>query len=251
MLTVVDGLLLWLVLYFQPFYFEAIKGSSPIKAGISLFPQTFTVAPAAMITGVTIAITGRYRWATWSGWFLTTLGMGLLIYLKESTSTVAWIFLGLVGGVGTGLLFAAMALAVQASSTNKTMSYAVILFAFFRAFGQTVGVAIGGVVFQNEMKKKLLGFPLLASRAVEYSKDASSLVEILKTMPAGLEKTQLLSAYMSALRTIYIVCTALAAVGLFFSLFTEGLPLDRALDSEQSFQHKEKNTDAEQAKVES
>jgi hypothetical protein len=45
-------------------------------AGVSLFPQTFTVAPASVVTGVVAAVTGQYRWATWSGWFLTTLGMG-------------------------------------------------------------------------------------------------------------------------------------------------------------------------------
>jgi MFS family permease len=238
-------MLLWLILYFQPFYFEAVKGYSPILAGVSLFPQTFTVAPASIIAGIVIAVTGRYRWATWSGWFLTTLGMGLLILFKENTSTVAWVFLSLVGGVGTGLLFSAMALAVQASSTNKTMSYAVILFAFFRAFGQTIGVAVGGVVFQNVMKKKLLGFELLAPHADEYSRDASSLVEIIKQMPPSLEKTQLLSSYMDALRAIYIVATALAAVALIFSLWTEGLPLDRALESDQGFKHQEKKKDVE------
>ena len=48
--------------------------------------------------------------------------MGLLIYLKVDTSTPAWIFLNLVSGVGTGVLFSAMAIAVQASSSNEDVS---------------------------------------------------------------------------------------------------------------------------------
>jgi hypothetical protein len=43
-------------------------------------------------------------------------------------------------------------------------------------FGQTVGVAIGGTIFQSHMKNNLLPYPLLADMASEYSKDASGLV---------------------------------------------------------------------------
>jgi MFS family permease len=171
--------------------------------------------------------------------------MGLLIYLDIGTSTVAWIFLNIVGGIGTGILFAAMALAVQASSPPKIQSYAVIMFAFFRAFGQTAGVAIGGVVFQNVLKKKLLTYPSLADKASEYAKDSSSLVEVIKAMPAGQDKQFLLESYMHALRGIFIMCTALAAVAMFASFLAKALPLDRALETDQGFQHKEKKSDEE------
>lgn len=238
-------MLVWLLLYFQPFYFEAIKGQSPILAGISLFPQTFTVAPTSVAAGIIIATTGHYRWATWSGWVLTVLGSCLLIFLQEETSTAAWVCISLVGGVGVGLLFCALPLAVQASSTNKTMTSAVILFGFFRSLGQSAGVAVGGVVFQNGIKKELRRYPLLAPHADEYSRDASSLVDIIKAMPVGLEKNQLLYSYMRALRAIYIVCTALAIVALVLSFRTEQLPLNRALETEQGFKPKEKKSDEE------
>lgn len=238
-------MLLWCVLYYQPFYFEAIKNYSPIKTGVALFPQTFTVAPASIAMGIIAAVTGRYRWGTWAGWSLTTLGFGLLIYLDLNTSAPAWILISVVGGVGTGLLFASMALAVQASSTNKTMSDAVILFAFFRAVGQTLGVAIGGVVFQNVMKRKLLTYPSLAAKAEEYVRDSSSLVEIIKGMPASDDKTFLLTSYMDGLRGIFIFCTALAGVALVASFWTEGLPLDRPLESDQGFIHQERKSDEE------
>jgi hypothetical protein len=40
----------------MPFYYEAVKGFSPILAGVSLFPQTFTVAPASVVTGIIAAM---------------------------------------------------------------------------------------------------------------------------------------------------------------------------------------------------
>lgn len=98
--TVFHGMILWCILYYLPLYYETVKGQTPILAGISLFPETFTVAPTAVVTGILITKTGRYRWAIWAGWFLTTLGSGLLCYLKVDTSTIAWIFLNLVRGWG-------------------------------------------------------------------------------------------------------------------------------------------------------
>jgi hypothetical protein len=206
------------------------------------------------VTGVIAAITGKYRPGVWLGWGLTTFGMGLLIYLNLDTSTPAWIFLNLVAGLGTGILFAAMALAVQASSTNKNITYAVILFAFFRALGQTVGVAIGGVVFQNVMQKKLLTYPSLAPKAAEYARDSSSLVDIIKAMPPGPDKQALLESYMTGLHGIFYMLTALAAVAFVASFWTKALPLDRALETDQGFQHQERKSDEEkpaEAKVES
>jgi hypothetical protein len=160
-----------------------------------------------------IAVTGKYRNLTWFGWAMTTFGMGLLVLLKVGTSTPAWIFLNLVSGVGTGVLFSAMAIAVQASASDEDTAHAVTMFAFFRAVGQTLGVAVGGVIFQNRMLKELMKYPLLAANAREWSQDASGLVEIIKTMPAGLAKQQLKTAYVDSLKYIWIVLCVFAGVG--------------------------------------
>jgi len=231
--TTVHGMILWCILYYLPLYYETVKGETPILSGVSLFPETFTVAPAAMVTGILITKTGRYRWAIWGGWFLTTFGSGLLCLLKADTPTVAWVFLNLISGLGLGILFPSMAFSIQAATTNKDLAFAVALFSFFRAFGQAIGVAIGGTIFQNEMKKKLLTHPLLAPKAGEYSADASSLVQIVKTMAAGEEKTQLIQSYSDALQIVWAVMTGLAFLGLLSSLLIKGLDLDRALETEQ------------------
>jgi hypothetical protein len=243
--TTVHGIILWAILYFMPLYFEAVKGYGAILAGVSMFPWTFTVAPGSIATGIAIAVTGKYRWANWVGWFFTTFGMGLLILLKPDTSTAAWVFLNLVGGIGTGMLFPAMALAVQASATVKDQAYAANMFSFFRAFGQTLGVAIGGVIFQNQMRKKMLTFPLLADLADEYSKDAAGLVQIIKSMPAGPMKEQLRESYTDALKYIWIVMLALSAVSLLATLFIDEFDLNTEMDTERGFKDKDKVKDVE------
>ncbi|OQE31348.1 hypothetical protein PENSTE_c001G07313 [Penicillium steckii] len=169
----VVGLLVWCCLYFLPLYYEAVKGFKPIMSGIALFPETFTVAPSGVIVGLLISRTGRYYWAVCTGWCLSTVGMGLLCLLKANTGTVTWIFLNLVPGVGIGMVLPSVALAVQASATSENLAIAVATSTSFRGFGQSIGVAIGGVIFQNQMKSNLQHYPGLQSLADKYSGDAA------------------------------------------------------------------------------
>lgn len=243
--TFIHGVVLWSLLYYEPIYFEGVKGYSPILTGVALFPETFTVAPASIVVGITVAVTGRYRWALWIGWVLTVLGSGLLYLQDVHTATVAWVFINLVAGLGTGMLFAGMGIAIPASALPKDMAHAVAFFSFFRAFGQGVGVAVGGVIFQNEIKKKLLGYPILAPNASEYSQDAAGLVQVIKEMADGLAKTSLLQAYADSLKIIWVVMCGLAATALVTNFAVKAYTLEVAIETEQGFRGKDKVVDPE------
>lgn len=243
--TVLHGMVLWSLLYYLPLYYEAVKGFSPIISGVALFPETFTVAPASIIVGILITVTGRYRWAIWAGWVLTVLGTGVLYLLDVDTSTVSWIFINLVGGLGMGMLFPSMAFAIQASQTNEDLAFAIAMFSFFRAFGQAIGVAVGGTIFQNQMRSKLLTYPTLASRAGEYSKDASSLVQIIKSMQDDAMKQNLRHAYADSLKVVWATMCGLSAVGLILSLGTKGLDMNKPLETEQYFLDERRTADEE------
>lgn len=236
------------VLYYLPFYFEVAKDMSPTMAGVGLFPQTFTVAPTSVIVGVVIAKTGKYRWSVWSGWVLTTTGMGLMVLLTRNTSTVEWIFLNLVSGTGIGMLYSGMSFSIQAAASNADLPFAAAMFSFFRAFGQMLGVAIGGVIFQNEMTKKLQVYPELAPMAKTYSSDASAMVQIIKNMSASedLAKTHLIQAYVDSLRVLWIVMCTFAGLSLILSiLWVKEHSLERELETDQGFRHDVKLTDSE------
>ncbi|KAL8872187.1 MAG: hypothetical protein Q9174_002140 [Haloplaca sp. 1 TL-2023] len=243
--TVIHGMILWSLLYYLPLYYEAVKGFSPVISGVALFPETFTVAPTTVVVGVLITLTGRYRWAIWAGWVLTVVGTGLLYLLDVDTPTVKWVFLNLVGGLGMGMLFPSMAFAIQASQTSQDLAFAVAMFSFFRAFGQAIGVAVGGTVFQNQMKTKLLAYPALASRADEYSRDASALVQVIKAMESGPIKENLKHAYADSLKIVWATMCGLAAVGLILSLGTKGLDMNKPLETEQGFLEEKKRRDEE------
>jgi hypothetical protein len=121
----------------------------------------------------------------------------------------------------------------------------VAFFSFFRAFGQGVGVAVGGTIFQNQIKKKLKGYPLLAPLAAEYSKDAAGLVQVIKAMEKGTARSQLVDAYADSLKVVWATICGLAAVALVSSLFVKGYSLEVELETEQGFKHHGKVLDVE------
>lgn len=215
--------------------------------GISTNPCS-TVAPASIAVGIAVSITGRFRWALWSGWALTLIGMGLMVLLDVHTSTVGWVFICLVGGLGTGILFPAMAFSIQAAASDEDTAYAVSLYSFFRAFGQAFGVAIGGVIFQNALRSKLQGVPGLSELAGEYSKDSVAMVQLIKAMPVGAPgREDLMESYAEALKVVWMAMIGFAAAGLVTSFLTEGLSLDRELNTEHGLKEK-KVADLEKVK---
>lgn len=233
-----SGLLVWCIVYYMPLYFQAVKEYSPVLTGVCIFPQTFTVAPAGAIAGIAITKTGKYRWAIWSGWALATLGLGLLCILEVGTSVPGWIFLNLVSGIGLGFLFPSMASAIQATTAPEHIPMALAMFSFFRSLGQAVGVAIGGVIFQNRMTVNLLNYPNLAPNATAYGADAAGLVDIIKSMPSGQNKHDLQQAFVDSLRIVWAVCCALAGFGLLLSLLNQSYSIDQELDSSQGIVEK-------------
>jgi MFS family permease len=243
--SVLQGFILWCALYYLPLYYEAVKEYSPILSGVALFPETFTVAPSGMVVGILITLTGRYRWAVWLGWVFSTVGLGLMCLIKVHTSVLGWVFLNIVPGLGLGILFPSLGYAVQASSEPENLAIAVAMFSFFRALGQAIGVAVGGVVFQNRMFSNLMKYSALAPMAGAYSKDAAGLVQVIKAMADGVDKANLKEAYTDSLRTVWVVCCGVSGVALLISLLTEHYDLDRALESNQGLRDEDDSVRSE------
>ena len=247
-LTFIHGIILWSILYYMPLFFEGAQDFTPILAGVSALPQSLTVVPCAMVVGVVAAKTAHYRWALWVGWTLTTLGSGLLYLLSPTTSIPAWIFLMLVSGIGIGLLFPAMALAIQASAPPKDIAIAAAMFTFFRCFGQTIGVAIGGVVFQNRMAANLASDPTLSGSATSYSLDVVALIRRINAMSnADPQKIILRTALAHSIRPIWALMCGLAGLALFTTIFIKHYDLNQALTTEQGFDGQEKKKVVEAA----
>ncbi|SLM39431.1 Major facilitator superfamily domain, general substrate transporter [Lasallia pustulata] len=217
----------------------AVKAYSPVIVGVVVFPETFTIAPASILVGVAVSISGRFRWAIWSGWSLTVLGIGLLYLLGPETSVPAFVFLNLIPGLGMGLLFSSMNLATQAAATEKHVGFAAAMYIFMRSLGQGIGVAVGGVVFQSQFVVELRAYPGLARNATALAQDASGLVQVIKAMPEGApERISIVNAYADALKVVWAVMAGLAFVAFVLSFGTKGLSLSAEMETKQGLKER-------------
>ncbi|CAG7958899.1 unnamed protein product [Penicillium olsonii] len=229
----VVGLVVWCILYFLPIYYEAVKGFKPIMAGVALFPETFTLAPSAVVVGLLISRLGDYYWAMCIGWIVSTIGTGLMYFLSADASTATWVCVNLIPGVGVGMVLPAVPLAVQAAATPQNLAIAVAMSTFFRGFGQSIGVAIGGVIFQNRMKSNLLGYAELRPNADKFSGEAASAVQMIREMADSPMKDHLREAYADSLKVVWAFCCGICGLIFVVSLFAKSYSLNRVMTTQK------------------
>ena len=223
------------LLYYLSLFFESVKEKSPTVTGLVGLPISGTFIPASIIAGLIATRTGHFRWAVWLGWIISTLGFGLLVMLDTTTSVgTSSVFL-LVTGLGLGLLLSSLNFTTQAIARTEDTAYAAAMYAFMRSFGITLGVAIGGTVFQNVMRRKLqsLGLPQ------EIAFDAEGYLATLGTLPAdSVFKQGILKAYTSGCRGVFVALTAISGFGLVLSFFIKHFSLDQKLESKHVLRKK-------------
>lgn len=212
--------------YYLPLYFQAVLGASPLLSGVYLMPFAVALSLVSGATGVFIKKTGKYLPPIIFGLVIMTLGWGLFIDLPStsknadgSNSKSAWakiILYQIVAGIGVGPNFQSPLIALQTRVKPRDIATATATFGFVRNLSTSIGVVIGGVVFQNQMQKKYatLVASLGASTASMLSGgSAGANVGVVVALPAAQQVVARLAFYQS-LRTMWIVFIAFCALGL-------------------------------------
>ncbi|KAL8716609.1 MAG: hypothetical protein Q9181_008407, partial [Wetmoreana brouardii] len=83
--AMLQGLTLYMALYYISFYFSATHFFGPIRTGLSIFPATTLMLPGSAIVSALIARTAKFRWAIWAGFTISTVSTGLFILWDEQT----------------------------------------------------------------------------------------------------------------------------------------------------------------------
>lgn len=119
-----------------------VRGASSTDAGKDLLPAVCLLIPGSIVVSVITSRLGRFRWAIWGGWAVTTLACGLLLLFDvHANKTVIYIILA-VFGIGTGMVLTSVNVGIQAISRPENCSMAASMYGFFRSLGMPVGVAV-------------------------------------------------------------------------------------------------------------
>ncbi|KAI9641746.1 hypothetical protein NHQ30_009602 [Ciborinia camelliae] len=173
--------------------------------GVSILPETLTIFSFAKIIGILAAKTCR---------------------LDIGTPVVSWGFLVLGSGVGMGLLCAAMNLVIQASIPAEYAATAARLLTLFRAFGQTVGVAI-----QSTLTVPAAQFEYTLETEAASAEALISLINALPTDTLEVVDFKIVSA--KYIKTIWVVICEFAVAGMIANCLVKGYDANQALVTDQ------------------
>ncbi|VBB81046.1 Putative protein of unknown function [Podospora comata] len=221
-----QGFILFCALYYVPFYFTAVRFEKPTQSGLDIFPVTCLLLPGSIVVSLISSRTGHYRWAIWSGWAITAIGCGLLHFFNTDTPTPVWAVILAVFGIGHGILLTSVNVGIQAISRVEDAGRAAAMYAFMRTMGMSIGVAVGGTVFQNLMVKKLdeLGMP------EEIAHDSEAFVVQMAAMdPTDPVRIGALEAYVAGFHGVYWTITGASVAAFLISLFMKRHSMDKML----------------------
>jgi EmrB/QacA subfamily drug resistance transporter len=193
-------LALFAVGFLLPFYLEELQGYDTVAAGLRLTPLPLALAMVAPISGALADRMGS-RWLAPLGLAVACAGLLLLSALTPTSATSFLILCLFVTGIGQGIFQAPNTRTIMGAPPPQEQGVASGVLATGRVIGQSLSVAVAGAVFT--------------------SVGAAAAGTMLATQRRTLSPAQVLAlqhTFVTGLHAAFVVCAALAAVGIVTAL---------------------------------
>ncbi|KAJ9479169.1 putative Vacuolar basic amino acid transporter 5 (putative) [Pseudozyma hubeiensis] len=223
LMTFLHGIATYGAIYALPIYFQSIKDQKPLKSAVSTFPSTAPTAPFAIVAGIIMAITGKYKDLTFIGWAFTAGGFGWMTRFQTGTSEWELVVAQIVAGVGIGILFAITLPPIQASLPIEELETATATYAFCRSFGAIWGIAITTSVLTADVSSKLGSLPQTAELGLT-GPTVLGYVENIKELPEPIRE-QVRQMYADGLQKAMYSFMPIVVVGFACCFWIKDLPL--------------------------
>lgn len=205
--------------FYLALYYQAVNNSTPLTAGLMLLPYSLGSSLASFPAAWFIHYrqqqtnnTSGQKLVICTGLAISCLGFGLLHLLEDNTPRNMQSLLPIIAGFGLGLLFHAPYQIFTNALKPHELATGTSAFFLVRFTGATVGLAIAGAVFQNELSHTLP--PSFEAQGFE-SFDMDGLYSISSPM----ELSQALHAVALSVQSIWTLCSPCLGFALMISLF--------------------------------
>jgi MFS family permease len=235
------GAMLFSLLQYLPFFYQAVKLQTPIETAVTLLPTSIISVIAAASGVIAVGIMGRgYKWSIRLFWIVVTLGSGLLGLIEPASSRSICMGLPVLWGAGIGALMRLLHLPMQASVTSvNDTGLAIGILLSFRLLGGLIGLAVGSTVFSSVFAASIASLGELPPplTILKNTNEAISFIPKLRTLHLPRDILDpVLEAYLTAMRAIFYAMTGFGAIGLASSMFIEDLSLQKTDLGSQRFE---------------
>ncbi|KAF5985246.1 multidrug transporter (major facilitator family) [Fusarium coicis] len=237
--TFLNMLLIQWCYFFLPLYFQAVKLSTPSRSGVQMLPVALIAIPGAALSAVVLSKWGKYKMLHVSGFFLMTLGVGLLGLLHEESPPAAWILLQFIPAIGSGFLLNTLLPAFQAATDEEDQAAATGNWTFMRSFGSVWGVAIAGSIFNTYTKQYSHMIDNELAREMLSSGDSyQNATRAFVLQFDEVVQSKIRHVFMLSLSKVYVISVAFGGLAWVLSLFEKDVPLRKELDTQYGLDEK-------------
>ncbi|KAN0092489.1 MFS general substrate transporter [Hyaloscypha variabilis] len=236
------GFVLWAMQYYLILYFLVAQSRSLLASGISILPGTVFVPLTAIAGGLIITKLQRFRSVNSIAWVFMTVGFSLMTQLRVESSKARQYGFQVIYAIGGGVLFPGRTCAVQASQMDVDVPMATAMVSFLTSLGESFGVGIGGVVFQNEWNRHVERATLSQIIAPEFVlsyKQAEQAASLIKFFPTHIQNVYRV-IMADVIDVLFIVLAVFSGAAFLASLVSRNLSMDRETKSNQQFQEKKR-----------
>ncbi|KAF2134247.1 MFS general substrate transporter [Dothidotthia symphoricarpi CBS 119687] len=211
------GASFFIMVYYLPIWFQAIKGASATKSGIMNLPSILGLVIISIIAGGLVTTFGYYTPFMIAGSVLMSIGTGLICTFAVDTGSPKWIGYQFIFGAGVGLGMQQTLIAVQTALPAEDIPIGTAIMMFTQMLGGALFISVGQNVFTNQLIKNLARVVPDLDASIVLTTGATELKHVV---PAEY-LSGVLSAYNSSLVQTFYVSVAAAVVSIFGAVFVE------------------------------
>ncbi|HUZ21484.1 MAG TPA: MDR family MFS transporter [Acidimicrobiales bacterium] len=223
----VVGFAMFGAITFLPNFFQDVRGLSPTSSGLELLPLMAGLLAVSIGAGQLISRTGRYRVWPIAGTALMTVGIFLLSRMGVGTGELYASVAMLILGMGIGGVMQVLVLVVQNAVPYGQLGVATSAATFFRSIGGSFGTAIFGAIYANVFVGNLRHD--LAGVSVPAGFNPATLTPAqIHHLPAPVHLGYI-SAVAHSTQTVFLVSVPIALVAFLVTWLIPHLELRRAV----------------------
>nr|GAT55040.1 major facilitator superfamily transporter [Mycena chlorophos] len=207
----------FILVYYLPIWFQAIKGVSAVKSGIDNLPMILSLVIASLVAGGVVTVVGYYTPFMILSSVLMGVGSGLLsTFTSTGTNHSHWIGYQIIYGLGVGFGMQQTVMAAQTVLALPDIPTGTSLLMFLQTLGGALFVSVAQNVFTNKLVDGLASIPGIDPDIV-LSAGATTLRNAVapEYIPAVLE------VYNKALVSAFYVSVAMGSLSLIGALGME------------------------------
>ncbi|KAJ6466534.1 major facilitator superfamily domain-containing protein [Mycena vitilis] len=207
----------FILVFYLPIWFQAIKGVSAVKSGIDNIPMVLSLVVGSILSGALVSVWGYYTPWMLASSVLMAIGAGLISTFKTNTGHAHWIGYQVIYGLGYGFGAQAPLIAAQTVLELHDIPTGTSINIFLQTLGGALFISVGQNVFQNKLLSGLLSRVPGVSPVVVFAAGATNLKNAIdpQYLPVVLE------VYNDALVSAFYVSIAMASLSLLGGLVME------------------------------